>query len=170
MNKTRCVCISISEFCSACSWSLVVIVTGMYARRAWQQAHERKKAPPAVPVSVTQRSATFAFSKVEGDRTLFTVRASRATEFKEGNKNLLEDVLRLELRATGVQMNDNLKRDLEEVLTKHGGKIEFIGHPTTTLEALFLRIIEESKAHPGRRYMPDAKTATGTPTASRAIL
>jgi len=73
-------------------------------------------------------------------------------------KNLLEDVLRLELRATGVQLNDDLKRDLEAVLTKHGGKIEFIGHPTTTLEALFLRIIEESKAHPGRRYMPDAKT------------
>jgi ABC-2 type transport system ATP-binding protein len=74
-------------------------------------------------------------------------------------KNLLEDVLRLELRATGVQLNDALKRDLEEVLAKHGGKIEFIGHPTTTLEALFLRIIEESKAHPGRRYMPDAKPA-----------
>lgn len=72
-------------------------------------------------------------------------------------KNLLEDVLRLELRATGVQLNDDLRRDLEEVLAKHGGKIEFIGHPTTTLEALFLRIIEESKAHPGRRYMPDAK-------------
>src|SRR5947208_808188 len=72
-------------------------------------------------------------------------------------KNLLEDVLRLELRATGVQINDDLRRDLEAVLTKHGGKIEFIGHPTTTLEALFLRIIEESKAHPGRRYMPDAK-------------
>lgn len=71
---------------------IVVVVTGMYAWRAWQRAHERKNAPPAVPESVTQRSATFAFSKVEGDRTLFTVRASRATEFKEGSKNLLEDV------------------------------------------------------------------------------
>src|SRR5213078_3906146 len=60
-------------------------------------------------------------------------------------KNLLEDVLRLELRASGVQLNDELKRDLEATLAKHGGKIEFIGHPTTTLEALFLRIIEESK-------------------------
>ena len=29
---------------------------------------------------------------------------------------------------------------------KHGGKLEFIGHPTTTLEDLFLRIVEESKA------------------------
>src|SRR5256885_9106926 len=58
-------------------------------------------------------------------------------------KSLLEDVLRLELRATGVQLNENLRRDLEDVLAKHGGKIEFIGHPTTTLEDLFLRIVEQ---------------------------
>jgi lipopolysaccharide export system protein LptA len=71
---------------------IVVVVTAIYARRAWQQSRARKLAPLALPVTVTQRSATFAFSKVEGDRTLFTVRASHATEFKEGNKNLLEDV------------------------------------------------------------------------------
>src|SRR5438477_799353 len=53
---------------------------------------------------------------------------------------LLEDVHRLELRASGVQLNDDLRRDLEEVLARHGGKIETIGHPTTTLEDLFLRI------------------------------
>ena len=40
------------------------------------------------------------------------------------------------------------------MLHKHGGKLEFIGHPTTTLEELFLRIVAESKAHPGRRYLP----------------
>jgi ABC-2 type transport system ATP-binding protein len=67
-------------------------------------------------------------------------------------KNLLEDVQRLELRATGVQLNDALRRDLEEVLAKHGGSIESIGHPTTTLEELFLKIVEESKKRPGRRY------------------
>src|SRR5437773_430043 len=70
-------------------------------------------------------------------------------------RSLLEDVQRLELRATGVQLNEELRRDLEAVLQKHGGKIEAIGHPTTTLEDLFLRIIAESKAHPGRRYMPE---------------
>jgi len=75
-------------------------------------------------------------------------------------KELLADVKRLELRATGVQLNDELRRDLEAVLAKHGGNLEFIGHPTTTLEALFLKIIEEGKAHPGKRYMPDAKKET----------
>ncbi len=57
--------------------------------------------------------------------------------------------------ASGVQLNDSLRHDLEAVLAKHGGKIESIGHPTTTLEDLFLRIVAQSKAHPGRRYLPD---------------
>jgi ABC-2 type transport system ATP-binding protein len=73
-------------------------------------------------------------------------------------KTLLEDVLRLELRASGVQLSDAVRRDLEQVLAKHGGAIEFIGHPTTTLEDLFLRIVEQSKKHPGRRYLPEKKT------------
>jgi ABC-2 type transport system ATP-binding protein len=74
-------------------------------------------------------------------------------------KSLLEDVQRMELQASGVQLNDALRRDLEEVLGRHGGKIEFIGHPTTTLEDLFLRIIAKSKAHPGRRYLPEKEPA-----------
>ena len=40
------------------------------------------------------------------------------------------------------------------MLRKHGGKLDVVGHPTTTLEDYFLRIVEESKAHPGRRFLP----------------
>ncbi len=69
-------------------------------------------------------------------------------------KTLLEDVHRLELRAGGVQLSDALRRDLEEVIRRHGGQLEFYGHPTTSLEAMFLEIVAESKAHPGRRYLP----------------
>jgi ABC-2 type transport system ATP-binding protein len=76
-------------------------------------------------------------------------------------KGLLEDVQRLELRASGVQLNDALRRDLEEVLARHGGSLEFIGHPTTTLEDLFLRVVQESKAHPGRRYLPERAPRPG---------
>ena len=72
-------------------------------------------------------------------------------------RGLLEDVHRVEMRASGVQLTDELRADLEEVLRKHGGKLDFIGHPTTTLEDLFLHIVEESKAHPGRRYLPAAE-------------
>jgi ABC-2 type transport system ATP-binding protein len=59
------------------------------------------------------------------------------------------------MRASGLQISDALKKDLEAVLAKYKGKLEFLGHPTTTLEDLFLRIVEESKAHPGRRYLPE---------------
>jgi ABC-2 type transport system ATP-binding protein len=75
-------------------------------------------------------------------------------------EKLVEDQKRLEVRATGVQLTDALKRDLEAVIAKHGGKLELFGHPTTTLEDLFLRIVEESKARPGRRYLPPVEAAT----------
>jgi len=74
---------------------------------------------------------------------------------------LLEDAQRVEMRANGVNVTEALRRDLEEVVARHGGKLESYGHPTTTLEDLFLRIVEESKAHPGRRYLP---AADGKPT------
>jgi ABC-2 type transport system ATP-binding protein len=80
-------------------------------------------------------------------------------------KSLLEDVDRVEMRASGVQLSDGLRRDLEQLLAKYKGKLEFLGHPTTTLEELFLHIVEESKAHPGRRYLPEAdKDAIRKPT------
>ncbi len=70
-------------------------------------------------------------------------------------RNLLEDVQRLELQAKGLQLSESLKSDLTAVIEKHGGSVEMLGHPTTTLEELFLRIVAESKAHPGRRYLPE---------------
>ena len=45
-----------------------------------------------MPASVEQQSNEFSFSKVEQDRTLFTVRASRATQYKDENRALLQDV------------------------------------------------------------------------------
>src|ERR1039457_1764785 len=78
-------------------WGAVAIlmalgVAGVYLRRAWLTKQEAKKAPPAVPATIEQRSNEFSYSKVEGQRTIYTVRALRATEFKEGSRNLLEEV------------------------------------------------------------------------------
>ena len=75
-------------------------------------------------------------------------------------QSLLEDAERLEVRAKNVRLNDALKAELAAVLERHGGQLEMVGHPTTTLEDLFLRIVEESKARPGRRYLPPV-TADG---------
>jgi ABC-2 type transport system ATP-binding protein len=67
---------------------------------------------------------------------------------------LVEDANRLELRASGVSINDDLRRELVALFERYGGKIDSIGHPSTTLEDLFLRVVRESKAHPGRRFLP----------------
>jgi lipopolysaccharide export system protein LptA len=71
---------------------LAILVACVYGARDWQSRQARKKVPAAVPSSVEQRSAEFKFSKVVGNRTEFTVRASKATEFVEGGRSLLEDV------------------------------------------------------------------------------
>jgi ABC-2 type transport system ATP-binding protein len=65
---------------------------------------------------------------------------------------LVEDAARLEVRAKKVRESPELKAELEAVFRKHGGELEMVGHPTTTLEELFLKIVEESKKRPGRRY------------------
>jgi ABC-2 type transport system ATP-binding protein len=71
-------------------------------------------------------------------------------------KTLLQDANRLEVQASGVAPENGLRAELEEVLKRHGGRLETFGHPTTTLEELFLPIVEESKKHPGRRFLPGA--------------
>jgi ABC-2 type transport system ATP-binding protein len=80
---------------------------------------------------------------------------------------LLQDANRVEMRASGLRMTDDLRRDLSEVLQRHGGSLETLGHPTGTLEDFFLHIVEQSKAHPGRRYLPEAERPAA-PTAPPA--
>src|SRR6516165_1096416 len=54
-------------------------------------------------------------------------------------RTLLQDVNRVEMRAKGLQVTKELRKDLEEVLRKHGGELESFGHPTTSLEDYFMR-------------------------------
>lgn len=44
--------------------------------------------------------------------------------------------------------------EVEQVLQKHGASVKRVSHPTSTLEELFLRTVEESQARPGRRFEP----------------
>ena len=74
-------------------------------------------------------------------------------EYGEVQK-LVEDAQRIEVRATNLKLTEGLKGELEALIARHGGKLESFGHPTTTLEDLFKRVVEESKARPGRRYLP----------------
>lgn len=72
---------------------------------------------------------------------------------------LVEDAARVEVRATNLRLTDSLKHDLANIIEKHGGRLESFGHPTTTLEDLFKKVVEESKARPGRRYLPSVDEA-----------
>jgi lipopolysaccharide export system protein LptA len=72
--------------------ALVAITLGVYLERAVKAHIERRNAPPPPPPTVTKRSTALTFSKVEENRTLFTVRASRSTEFQGNAADLLEDV------------------------------------------------------------------------------
>jgi ABC-2 type transport system ATP-binding protein len=54
-----------------------------------------------------------------------------------------------EIRASG--LSEEAQAEVKEVIERNGGKVVSSGNPTTTLEELFLKIIEESEAHPGRR-------------------
>ena len=65
---------------------IALAVAGDYAARAFRRSHAGRSARVAVPVTVQQQSAQFSFSKVEQDRTIFTVRASHATQYKDQNR------------------------------------------------------------------------------------
>src|ERR1700722_3291136 len=67
-------------------------VAGVFLSRSIREASARRNGPKPVSSAVQQDSAEFSFSKVEQDRTIYTVRASRATQFKDQDLSVLEDV------------------------------------------------------------------------------
>ncbi len=71
---------------------LVLIVAGVYLQRAYRVMRLRRALPSTVPSEVQQQSDNFSYSDVEQGRTIFTVRASHATQFKDQNRALLQDV------------------------------------------------------------------------------
>jgi lipopolysaccharide export system protein LptA len=87
-----------SEAAKYARWSAAVAVllagiTGaVYVGRSWQRIVEKRHAPPAPPVNVERQSTSLTFSKVEENQTIFTVEASKSTDFRGENATLLEDV------------------------------------------------------------------------------
>lgn len=54
-----------------------------------------------------------------------------------------------QIRATG--LSDACKTEIRQVIDRHNGKFMGMETPTTTLEELFLSIVRDSEARPGRR-------------------
>lgn len=78
---------------SALAALVLVGITGtVYLRRQWVAHVEIKKAPPPLTEDKERQSIGLTLSKNEGDRTIFTVEASKSTDFKGQDISLLEDV------------------------------------------------------------------------------
>jgi len=125
---------------------LVAIVVGVYFYRAWEVRRARKEVPPVLPATVEQSSRAFSLSKVEGDRTLFTVRASQTTQYKEGEKSELEDVW-ITIHGRAGQRFDNIHTrscDYEPST----GRIRCAGDVQIDLESA-----EEARQRPGERVI-----------------
>lgn len=82
----------LARWSAAAAAAIALLVAGVYFYRAVEIERARRAAPPPVPAAVEQRAAEFSFSRVEGGQTIFTVRASRTTEFAGSTRALLEDV------------------------------------------------------------------------------
>ena len=87
-----------SEAARYARWSAVValalagITFGIYLQRQWVAHVEKRNAPPSLPEDKERQSIGLTFSKVDGNRTIFTLQASKSTDFKGQNISLLEDV------------------------------------------------------------------------------
>ncbi|HTU24572.1 MAG TPA: ABC transporter ATP-binding protein, partial [Pirellulales bacterium] len=56
-------------------------------------------------------------------------------------------------------LTDAAKREITEVIERHHGQLKVMENPTTTLEELFLAIVRDSEARPGRRAKIDTDSA-----------
>src|SRR5258707_4116000 len=87
-----------SEAAKYARWSAAVALclagaaAALYLGRGWQRHRARKNAPPPAPAYVDRQLSGISFSKVEGNRTIYTVEASHSTDFKGEAASLLEDV------------------------------------------------------------------------------
>ena len=87
-----------SEAAKYARWSAVAalllasLTAGVFLERKWAAHREQQKAPPPAPQDVTRRSNGLTFSKMDGNQKIFTVEASKATDFKDKEASLLEDV------------------------------------------------------------------------------
>jgi ABC-2 type transport system ATP-binding protein len=86
-------------------------------------------------------------------------------ELKElGRVDLLltqADITQIRAKRLGQPCIDEIR----QVIERHQGELLAVDHPTTTLEDLFLSIVRDSEARPGRRAAPPG--GNGSPPASR---
>src|SRR6202162_5632203 len=71
---------------------LALATVAVYVQHKVMARVQKRGAPPAAPMNVERQSNGLTFSKVDGDRKIFTVEASKSTEFRNQEASLLEEV------------------------------------------------------------------------------
>jgi len=71
---------------------VAVMVAGMYLYARWRVRNALHDIPKKIGVEISQTAEGFSISKSEEGRTLFTVSASKAVQFKKGGRAELHDV------------------------------------------------------------------------------
>ena len=68
-------------------------------------------------------------------------------------EDLLKEQGRTQLMTS--RLDETAIAEVRQVLEKHGASVETVDHPTSTLEELFLKTVQESRDRPGRRFVPE---------------
>jgi len=72
--------------------ALAGITSGIYVHRLWVAHREKQNAPAPLPQNEEKQFTALRFKKVEGNRTIFDLEASKSTDLRGQDISLLEDV------------------------------------------------------------------------------
>jgi len=81
-----------ARWSAAAALLLASVTAGAYVERKWVARVEKEKAPPPAPKDVARLLNGISFSKMAGNQKIFSVDASKSTDFKDRDASLLEDV------------------------------------------------------------------------------
>jgi lipopolysaccharide export system protein LptA len=71
---------------------LILVVAGFYFYARWRVHHAIQHAAQKLHVDIQQSTEGFTLSKSEGGRTLFSIHARRAEQFKQAGRAVLHEV------------------------------------------------------------------------------
>ena len=72
--------------------AIVLVVSGFYLYARWRIHHAIQHVAEKLHVDIQQSTEGFTLSKSEGGRTLFSIHAKRAEQFKQGGRAVLHEV------------------------------------------------------------------------------
>ncbi|HET8921687.1 MAG TPA: LptA/OstA family protein [Candidatus Acidoferrum sp.] len=122
-----------ARWCATVAMVLAFLTTGVYLERKWVAHREEQKAPPPAPKDVTRLSSGLTFSKMSGNQKVFTVEASKVTDFKDRDASLLEVVKITIFGRTGQRHDLIHTRSCQ--YEKTGGNINCSGEVQLDLES-----------------------------------